>query len=136
MSASAQLAVTQPQSEMIRVHAERKKVCNDLMDRTFRGLGESKIESRAASDVWLTGSVATEARILVQLIGRGDDVASLRELIQVQPEIERKLREFAACSPPSVGLGIERVLYFRRQVLLEFDRLVKNAHANDSAVTR
>lgn len=68
-------------------------------------------------------SARDEARHLFQMLGRnGDDVESLRALINVSPVEQAHLREFGTAEPRYAPY-IEKVLEFRGKVLREFDRL-------------
>jgi len=83
-------------------------------------VGKPKRESH-----WLdrTASPREEARILFAMVGRnGETVESLRELIEIPPEIEEALLLYARKYPED-AFGIERVLRFRKQVAEEFQRL-------------
>src|SRR5258707_452309 len=86
------------------------------------------------ADSWRTGSPIAEARMLYKLLRRnGDSADSLRRLISVTPAEEIELRDWAACSSPCVPVGIEAMITYRRQVLLQFNSLLANAHGRDSA---
>jgi hypothetical protein len=70
-------------------------------------------------------SAATEAKAIVAWVRRGVmSEAQARELIAVPPEIEAKLRAFAAkCR--SDGPRLLLVVEFRARVLAEFDRQIR-----------
>ncbi len=70
-------------------------------------------------------SAATEAKAIVLWVRRGVvSEAQARELIAVPPEIEAKLRAFAA-KYPSDGPRLVLVVEFRARVLAEFDRQIR-----------
>jgi len=65
---------------------------------------------------------AAEARAILALVRRGVmNEMQARELIGVPPEIEEKLRAFAA-KCPSDGPRLLLVVEFRARVIAEFDR--------------
>ena len=69
---------------------------------------------------------ATEARAILALVRRGVmSEAQARELIGVPPEIEERLRAFAA-KCPSDGPRLLLVVEFRARVLAEFERQLLN----------
>jgi len=71
-------------------------------------------------------SASAEARALYRMIGHGrNTVESLRDLVAVQPKIERVLRAFAQAHPEEAN-GIEKSLKFRQAVGREFERLVRD----------
>ncbi len=128
MSSSLQLnVVTKPTTRT-------SKVFNDLIDRTFRALGRETEAESSKHDVWRTGSAKQEALAVYAMLGKnGDSIESLRQLIAVSPIEKAELEEWAACSSPAIALGIEHMISYRRQVLLQFDRLVENARGGDFA---
>jgi hypothetical protein len=70
-------------------------------------------------------SAATEAKAIVAWVRRGVMTEfQARELIAVPPEIEAKLRAFAA-KCPSDGPRLLLVVEFRARVLAEFDRQIE-----------
>ena len=64
-----------------------------------------------------------EARLLLELVGNGDTVESIRELIDVPQEVKAILRAFAEAYPEEHD-GVEKVLRFRERVGEEFEKLV------------
>src|SRR5258708_15947231 len=85
-------------------------------------------------DLWRPGSPTVEAEGLFRLAGKnGDTIETLRELIGVNDRELTELREWAACSSPAIAVGIEKMIDFRTAVLDEFNRLVENAHRDDSS---
>jgi len=101
----------------------------------WQELRERKCEvPKKEVDLWRPGSPSIEATALFRLVGRnGDSIEDLRRLISISAREEAELRELAAFSSPTVACGIERMISFRRQVLLHFDDLVENAHRGDSS---
>ena len=70
-------------------------------------------------------SARAEALGLYQMLGHdGNTVESIRELIAVQPKIERVLLAFAQVHPEE-AYSIDRNLKFRLSVSREFERLVR-----------
>ena len=74
---------------------------------------------------WAVPEPGVEAQALFQMFTHGhSDLESLRELIDVSEEAERRLRAFIAAFP-ELTKPIERVLTFRSQVRTEFEKLVR-----------
>jgi hypothetical protein len=74
---------------------------------------------------WAVPEPDVEAQALFQMLTHGhSDLESLRELIDVSEEAERRLRAFVAAFP-ELTKPIERVLTFRSQVRTEFEKLVR-----------
>jgi hypothetical protein len=74
---------------------------------------------------WLeqTATPREEAMNLFALVGKnGGTVDSIRELIEVPPDIERALRLYIRWHPED-AYGVERVLRFRKRVGEQFERL-------------
>jgi hypothetical protein len=87
--------------------------------------------------VWRVGSAREEARALFRMLGRnGDDVNSLRALISLTPKEKAELADWAACTSPLISVRIEAMLTYRREVLLQFNRLVASSQNTDALPQR
>lgn len=76
------------------------------------------------ASLWGLPSPEYEAQMLLRLIATGrETVESVRELIAVSPRIEAFLLAYARAHPKE-GMGISKILEFRRQVGREFGSLV------------
>ena len=78
-------------------------------------------------------SALAEARALLPLLDHGSGVEEVRRLIGVSPEAERVLRAFAQAHPEERAF-IERAIKFRKAVLEEFNRLVREKAAFPESV--
>ena len=105
---------------------------------------------RATRDVWapvlaipedpatvpatLRNEVRSEAKSLLELVGKnGETIVTVRNLIGIEPHIEKMLLEFVDRNPQETLL-VMRAMGFRALVLGEFNRLAKNAeHAELTA---
>lgn len=86
---------------------------------------EGGAEAASDAEVWSHAGAQAEARALVVMVGRnGDDAASLRRLIGVSASEEVELRRWAEESP-ELAVRIEGVLFYRADVLAEFEALMK-----------
>lgn len=83
------------------------------------------------SDELLVGgqTALAEAKLLYRIIGPENTVEKLRDLIVVPPKIEKVLRAYMRQSPEDAW-WIEQSLEFRRDILKEFNRLVRDGSSN------
>ena len=83
------------------------------------------------SDELLVGGqcALAEAKLLYRIIGPENTVEKLRDLIVVPPKIEKVLRAYMR-ERPEDAWWIEQSLEFRRDILKEFNRLVRDGSSN------
>lgn len=81
-------------------------------------------------------SVEKEVQELFRLVRLGTETPeSVRELIEVPSEIEEVLRFYAQENPEDAD-GIEGMIQFRRQVLREFKRLIRQSRKSAAGYGR
>ena len=74
-----------------------------------------------------------EARALFQLLGRGETLEAIRELIAVPRETEKLLRDYAS-EHSEDRQELERVVEFRQLIEQEFERLYRSQGMTGKAV--
>jgi len=115
--------------------ANAATVHDALLNRTFGTIAARKTETQTESkhDVWRPGSPAIEAAALFRLVGKnGGSIDDLRGLIRVPPVEEEEVRKWCQ-SEPNLRNKIQVMIRHRELCLAAFNRLVKNAHGDDSS---